>query len=129
LEGAQLFVGSTNINLAARRRNIYCVAIGKAAHAMALALEGVLGERLTAGLSAGLPPEESHDQSAKVVYASTSLSNRWRIFAGGHPLPNEESLAAARAAFNLLRRADEERALVIFLISGGGSALLEAARA
>jgi hydroxypyruvate reductase len=67
----------------------------------------------------------SRGQSAPVTYISSSLSNRWRIFAGGHPLPNEESLAAARAAFNLLRRAEEERALVIFLISGGGSALLE----
>ncbi|HYO90865.1 MAG TPA: DUF4147 domain-containing protein [Pyrinomonadaceae bacterium] len=125
LDGSQLLINATNINLAARRRNIYCVAIGKAAHAMAVALEDVLGERLTAGLSAGLPPEMSRDQSAPVKYISSSLSNRWRIFAGGHPLPNEESLAAARAAFNLLRRADEERALVIFLISGGGSALLE----
>lgn len=125
LEGAHLIVGETNINLDARRRSIYCVAIGKAAHAMAVALEDVLGERLTAGLSAGLPPEISRAESAPVAYISSSLSNRWRIFAGGHPLPNEESLAAARAAFNLLRRAEEERALVIFLISGGGSALLE----
>ncbi|HEX8495487.1 MAG TPA: DUF4147 domain-containing protein [Pyrinomonadaceae bacterium] len=125
LDGEQLLINATHINLAARQCNIYCVAIGKAAHAMAVALEDVLGERLTAGVSVGLPPEMSRGQSAPVTYISSSLSNRWRIFAGGHPLPNEESLAAARAAFNLLRRAEEERALVIFLISGGGSALLE----
>lgn len=125
LDGALLSIGETTINLASRRRAIYCVAIGKAAHAMAAALEDVLGERLIAGLSAGLPPQWSQSQSAPVAYISSSLSNRWRIFGGGHPLPNEESLAAARAAFNLLRRADDERALVIFLISGGGSALLE----
>jgi hydroxypyruvate reductase len=49
------------------------------------------------------------------------------VFAGGHPLPNEASIEAARAAFALLRAADAraERALVIFLISGGGSAMLE----
>jgi glycerate 2-kinase len=54
-----------------------------------------------------------------------SLSGRWQVFAGGHPLPNEESLRAARASFELLRRADIEGALVIFLISGGGSAMIE----
>jgi glycerate 2-kinase len=55
------------------------------------------------------------------------LSERWRVYAGGHPLPNEASLEAARAAFALLRAADaeERRALVVFLISGGGSASLE----
>jgi hydroxypyruvate reductase len=53
------------------------------------------------------------------------LPDRWQVFNGGHPLPNEESLAAARAAFELLRRADASAALVIFLISGGGSAMIE----
>lgn len=125
LDGARLNIGETTINLAARRRNVYSIAIGKAAHAMAAALEDVLGERLEAGLLAGLPSQQSRSQSAPARDASTSLSNRWRVFAGGHPLPNEESLAAARAAFELLRRAEEEKALVIFLISGGGSALLE----
>jgi glycerate 2-kinase len=58
-------------------------------------------------------------------FIEESLSNHWRVFAGGHPLPNEESLAAARAAFDLLQRADSSGALVIFLISGGGSAMIE----
>jgi glycerate-2-kinase len=40
-------------------------------------------------------------------------------------LPNEDSLAAAQAAFALLDRANEEQALVIFLVSGGGSAMME----
>jgi len=46
-------------------------------------------------------------------------------FLGGHPEPDESSLAAARASFQLLQRANEERALVIFLVSGGGSAMIE----
>lgn len=57
-----------------------------------------------------------------------SLSRRWRVFAGGHPLPNEDSLHAAQVSFELLKRADAEHALVIFLISGGGSAMIEWAR-
>ena len=37
---------------------------------------------------------------------------RWRIkyFEGGHPLPNEDSLAAAREALKMLRRARAARA-------------------
>jgi len=51
---------------------------------------------------------------------------RWRIkyFEGGHPLPNEDSLEAAREALKLLRRARKET-FIFFLISGGGSAMLE----
>ena len=51
---------------------------------------------------------------------------RWRIkyFEGGHPLPNEDSLDAAREALKLLKRARKET-FVFFLISGGGSAMME----
>ena len=91
---------------------VYCVALGKAAGAMASALEERLGPRLGAGVLSG-PVRDGR------------LSARWRVFAGGHPLPNEASLASARAAFELLREADARRALVIFLVSGGGSAMME----
>ncbi|HYG10071.1 MAG TPA: DUF4147 domain-containing protein [Pyrinomonadaceae bacterium] len=92
---------------------IYSIAVGKAAGAMASALDETLGDALAGGVVSAPP-------------LSNELSGHWRVFAGGHPLPNEASLEAARAAFALLRAADaEERALVIFLISGGGSAMLE----
>jgi hydroxypyruvate reductase len=48
----------------------------------------------------------------------------FRYFAAGHPTPNQESLSAARAALNSIS-ALNDRSLVIFLISGGGSSLLE----
>jgi hydroxypyruvate reductase len=50
----------------------------------------------------------------------------WRIryFEGGHPLPNDDSFLAARAALALLRKAKKDT-LVFFLISGGGSAMFE----
>ena len=54
----------------------------------------------------------------------TERNWRFRYFEGGHPLPNEGSFAAARAALTLLRKADK-RTLVIFLISGGSSALFD----
>ena len=89
---------------------LYSIAIGKAATSMALGLDDALGDKLSAG-----------------VIVSTSLhhSTRWQSFIGGHPLPNEASLAAARAAFTLLDRANNEQGTVIFLISGGGSAMIE----
>src|SRR5690349_12473574 len=77
---------------------IYSIAIGKAATSMARGLEDELGDKLSAPLL---------------------------IAAGGHPLPDENSLAAARAAFALLDRANAEHATVVFLISGGGSAMIE----
>ena len=49
---------------------------------------------------------------------------RFRYFEGGHPLPNEESFAAARATLAMLKKARKDT-LVIFLISGGGSAMFD----
>lgn len=91
-------------------RPIYSIAIGKAATSMALGLDDALGDKLTSGV---------------VVSSTPHNSNHWQSFIGGHPLPNEASLASARAAFALLDRANAEEAIVIFLISGGGSAMIE----
>lgn len=114
LSGSQLTIGDATFDIA--NRSVYSVAIGKAAFKMALALEQVLGDTFTAGLLSGPQP---------AGLGELTFSDRWRIHQGGHPLPNETSLLAATEAFELLRRANEERALVIFLISGGGSAMLE----
>jgi glycerate 2-kinase len=112
LRGPRLRVCAEEFDLDASAGGLYCVALGKAARAMASALEERLGERLAGGVISG-PPH------------GPRLSGRWRAFAGGHPLPNEASLEAARAAFELLGEANERRAVVLFLVSGGGSAMLE----
>jgi hydroxypyruvate reductase len=128
LEGSHLRIVNTIFNLEDRPAGIYAIAIGKAAWPAASALTEILGERLTAGvitapsagnLKTGAATAREH------APATISFSDRWEVFAGGHPLPNRQSLDAARAAFDLLRRADDERAIIIFLISGGGSAMLE----
>jgi hydroxypyruvate reductase len=49
---------------------------------------------------------------------------RFRYFEGGHPVPNEDSFAAARAALNMLKRAKKDT-LIFFLISGGASAMFD----
>ena len=102
-------ISETHLNVSSRP--IYAIAIGKAATSMAVGLEEALGDKLTAGLISS-PDPPLH-------------LKRWRSFSGGHPLPNRASLEAARAAFALLGRANAEEALVVFLISGGGSAMLE----
>jgi len=49
---------------------------------------------------------------------------RFRYFEGGHPLPNEDTFAAARASLALLKKAKKDT-LIFFLISGGGSAMFD----
>lgn len=91
---------------------VYSVAVGKAAVSLALGLQDVLGEKFVRGV-------------ISAPASSEQLGQQWEIFEGGHPLPNVASLAAAQSAFALLDLANEERAIVIFLISGGGSAMIE----
>ena len=89
------------------------LAVGKAAHAM---LEGLLkilpGEtKLRGVVSAPTPPAKPH--------------TAFRYFVSGHPGPNHDSLLAGESALHLVRGATAET-LVIVLLSGGGSALMEA---
>jgi glycerate 2-kinase len=114
LEGARLTVVADEFDLAACA-DVYVVAIGKAAGMMATALSDVLGARRMRGVVSAPP-------------LAAPLPAQWQAFAGGHPLPNEASLAAGRAARELLRQADRADALVLFLVSGGGSAMLELPR-
>lgn len=113
LDESSLNVCGSTINV--ENKKMYSVAIGKAAVKIAVALDDVLGPRLSAGVIT----------SSAAGFAAFPLASRWERFHGGHPEPNEESLAAARASFSLLEAANEEHALVIFLVSGGGSAMIE----
>jgi glycerate 2-kinase len=109
-----------DLTLTLNDRKIYSIAIGKAAWSMAFALEERVGEWLIEGVIAG-PAAKINPESRSRV----RLSPRWRWHEGGHPLPNNSSLEAANEALALLERANNEHAIVIFLISGGGSAMLE----
>jgi hydroxypyruvate reductase len=89
---------------------IFVVSIGKAAHTLVEALQKRVGDRLEGIVAAPVDPE-------------THLRG-FRYFRGGHPMPNEESVRAAAAILKSLR-AQTASSLVIFLISGGGSAIAE----
>lgn len=88
------------------------VAIGKASLPMARAAETVLGDRITDGIIA-------------TNAIQGQVPPRFQIFTGGHPLPNQGSIDGAEAALQLLHTANDEKTLVLFLLSGGGSALFE----
>jgi hydroxypyruvate reductase len=89
------------------------VAIGKAAHALAssfLRQAGNDAERFE-GIVVG-------------AESGQALPLAFRAYHGGHPSPNEASVAAAADVLGTLGSLTE-RDLVIFLISGGGSAMME----
>jgi glycerate 2-kinase len=109
-EGSLLHCDEALIDLRAFRK-FRVVAIGKAAHAM---LDGLRS----------LPPEISFDGIACAPTPPPRPMPGIAYFAGGHPIPNQQSLEAAHAILALLRDCDEET-LVFFLLSGGGSALVE----
>jgi glycerate 2-kinase len=93
-------------------REIVAIAFGKAAYAMA----ECLGELLA--------PEFSPQGILVVPVAPPHALPGWKTFVGGHPVPNTESFSAAREILARLTKCDE-RTLVVFLISGGGSSLVE----
>jgi hydroxypyruvate reductase len=91
--------------------DVHVVALGKAAHAMLRGFAQLFPDLQFRGVaSAPIPPERP---LPGVSY-----------FVGGHPLPNEASFEGARAALSLLQDCTE-KTLVVFLLSGGGSALVE----
>ena len=52
------------------------------------------------------------------------FNSRIKYIKGGHPIPDEGSIAAGRKVLNLLEKIEEDDLLFV-LISGGGSSLLE----
>lgn len=93
---------------------VFLVGAGKAGAAMAQAAAEILGERLTAGV-------------LSVPHLPAEAPMCLRFIEGGHPLPMAGSVAAGQAIADLLSQTTE-RDLVLALISGGGSALLELPR-
>lgn len=96
-------------------KDIFVIAFGKAA----LTMLNALLERL--------PPKFHLHGVCSAPEVPKKRNRHIRHFAGGHPLPNEGSLAAARATLALLKRA-KKNTFIFFLISGGGSAMLELPR-
>lgn len=111
VKGQTLETGGLSFDLSKFQR-IVVAGAGKASGAMAEALEEQLGNRIEVGL-VNVPKGT----------ARNFHTARIRLQEAGHPIPDEGGLEGARGITKLLEGLDE-RTLVIFLLSGGGSALL-----
>jgi glycerate 2-kinase len=89
---------------------VFVIAIGKAAHGMLIALHEQVGERFEGIVVSPIQPEFQ--------------VRGFRYFQGGHPLPNAESIRAAEAMLKSVNTLNAS-CLVVYLISGGGSAAAE----
>ena len=110
-KGTRIVCGEKTLDLKDFEK-IRVVAMGKAAHAMVEGLVKVLAPFV----------------GFEGVVSAPSLPRKTvpglKYFAAGHPVPNGESWKAAEAILALLKRCDE-KTLAFFLLSGGGSALVE----
>ncbi len=94
---------------------VYVIALGKAASGMALGAYDVLGTRLTAGF---LATKYGHLEPA---LAATGL---FQCCEAGHPLPDASRLLAGERLLAFIA-ASPRHATLLFLISGGTSAVVE----
>lgn len=95
-----------------RFSRILVVGAGKASARMAVAVEELLGQRVTDGVLV-------------VKYGHTGSLSSIRQIEAAHPVPDESGVRGTRRILELLSGADEQT-LVLCLLSGGGSALLVA---
>lgn len=91
---------------------VVLVAAGKAAWQMAKAAWDCLGDRIDDGVVV-----------TKYDHVKGSIGN-FRCFEAGHPVPDENSFRGTQAALELVSGLTETDT-VLFLLSGGGSALFE----
>lgn len=98
--------------------NVVLLGVGKSAVGMARGVEAVLGDRLDHGLVV----------TKRGLGLKGAALARTTIIESSHPIPDESSVAAAE---ELLRQAQSlgEGDLAIVVVSGGGSALVEAPNA
>ncbi|MBI3665691.1 MAG: DUF4147 domain-containing protein [Acidobacteria bacterium] len=92
-------------------RKIILVALGKAAIQMTGAMKALLDPLVSSGVVVSSEPV-----AAPLPYMLH--------YQGGHPYPNAESVLAAEVILELLRQLKQDH-LVIYLLSGGGSAIVE----
>jgi glycerate 2-kinase len=109
LDGDVLHVGDATYDLSGVDR-VLVVGGGKAADGVATALEGILGDRIDAGV---------------VVTPDPGEGDRIDRVRGHHPVPSPEGVAGTDRIRDLVDDAGD-RTLVLAVITGGGSALLPA---
>jgi glycerate 2-kinase len=109
-DGETLRIGTMRWELG--RRRLFVIGAGKAANAMARAVERQLGGRIAEGLVIVKQPEEADKELRRI-----------ELVVGGHPIPNEAGLRGAKRILELAGNA-RQGDLFVGLISGGSSALM-----
>ncbi|WP_313164633.1 glycerate kinase [Sedimentibacter sp.] len=92
--------------------DVTVVAVGKAAWTMAFAAKEKLGDKVLRGIIV-----------TKYAHSKGPIEG-FEIIEAGHPVPDENSVIGAAKALELVKNLDESDD-VIFLVSGGGSAIFE----
>jgi hydroxypyruvate reductase len=110
-DGDTLQVGDAILSIAG---GVHIVAVGKAAVAMTRGAIRALGDAVISG-----------DVLTKEGHVDSELPSHIRVSEAGHPIPDERGVRATTVALEALRVLSED-VVVLALISGGGSALLEA---
>ena len=111
LKAGSIYINNREFRLSAYSK-ILVLGMGKATGYMAEAVEEILGDIIDKGLI--IVPKGTAD---------TLKLKRIKVLEGTHPIPSEDNVIAAKRFVEILEETDD-KTLVIFLISGGGSALL-----
>ena len=91
-------------------KRIFVIGTGKASTSMAQAVEEIFGDRITKGV-------------ITTKYGHLLPLKKTEIIEAGHPIPDQKGFEGTKKIQSLLKESGPED-LVIFLLSGGGSALL-----
>ncbi len=98
-----------NISMDLNFENLYVIGFGKSSGELALALEDILGDRISGGII-----NTNHEVKLK----------RIKVNIASHPLPDEKTVIYSREILDFLKNSGK-RDLVIVLVSGGASSLFE----
>lgn len=114
LENDMLHIGNKTWDLS-KKKHVYLLGAGKACNHMAMAVDEILGDRLTKGIEIVKIKEE------------TDRFQNTDVYVGGHPLPNQAGYEACLKILDLVDHAGPGD-LFIVVISGGSSALMSCPR-
>lgn len=110
IEGNQLVIKNNKFPVDSYK-NIYLLGAGKASAAMAYEFEKLLGPKISSGV-------------VSTKYGHSLPCSRIKVIESGHPVLDENGLRAGKEMLELAERCGEDD-LVICLLSGGGSSLVE----
>lgn len=110
IEGRELVIDDLEVDLS-RFRRIKVVGTGKGAAPMARAAEDLFADRL-------------HSGAITVKYGHALPLKKIEVYEAAHPLPDDSTVVGTQRILKILEGSDGDD-LIIVLLTGGGSALLE----